>query len=360
MKKNIISTDEDIIDLSNLLKIIWDGKIKVILITVIITLLGNLYLNQTPVYFVSSIVLSSKDNTEFTKIKYVTDFLDDQYQKLDAQYKKNNTFIQNSVMSNSQSNLNRFFLNKFIEELLDYEELIEVLKNNKKILESVSGLPEKQKNKVLFKNMNLLEVKKINFDQSNNTENFDYIINFQWDNNNEVVDILENIIILTLENLKEFFYMQLMLELELAKKKILIGDSQRLEFLKEQSLIAQELKITENQIDTISLSESNVLFNINPSDVAYYLRGTKAIEKEISIIKNRKYDLFDNFEKEITDLKNSEISFINYNPNLISVKSFRKNNISKNLFIVIGLIIGLIFSVITNKFQFQTLLRKKK
>ena len=58
--------------------------------------------------------------------------------------------------------------------------------------------------------------------------------------------------------------------------------------------------------------------------------------------------------------KNSEISFINYNPNLISVKSFRKNNINKNLFIVIGLIIGLIFSVITNKFQFQTLLRKKK
>ena len=345
MKKNIISTDEDIIDLSNFLKIIWDGKIKVILITVIITLLGNLYFNQTPVYFVSSIVLSSKDNTEFTKIKYVTDFL---------------ASTQNSVMSNSQSNLNRFFLNKFIEELLDYEELIEVLKNNKKILESVSGLPDKQKNKVLFKNMNLLEAKKINFNQSNNTENFDYIINFQWDNNNEVVSILENTIILTLENLKEFFYMQLMLELEIAKKKILIDDSRRLEFLKEQSLIAQELKITENQIDKISLSESNVLFNINPSDVAYYLRGTKAIEKEISIIENRKYDLFDNFEKEITDLKNSEISFINYNPNLISVKSFRKNNISKNLFIVIGLIIGSIFSVITNKFQFQTLLRKKK
>jgi hypothetical protein len=39
----------------------------------------------------------------------------------------------------------------------------------------------------------------------------------------------------------------------------------RLEFLKEQSLIAEELKIAENQIDTISLSESNVLFNINPS-----------------------------------------------------------------------------------------------
>jgi LPS O-antigen subunit length determinant protein (WzzB/FepE family) len=46
MKKNIISTDDDIIDLSNLLKIIWDGKIKVILITVIIILLGNLYLNR--------------------------------------------------------------------------------------------------------------------------------------------------------------------------------------------------------------------------------------------------------------------------------------------------------------------------
>jgi hypothetical protein len=41
------------------------------------------------------------------------------------------------------------------------------------------------------------------------------------------VDILKNTIILTLENLKEFFYMKLMLELKLAKKQVLLDDSHK-------------------------------------------------------------------------------------------------------------------------------------
>ena len=57
MKKKFISHDDDVIDLSKLFKIIWDGKTIIILAIVISFLLGNLYQSRIPDSFVASIAL---------------------------------------------------------------------------------------------------------------------------------------------------------------------------------------------------------------------------------------------------------------------------------------------------------------
>ena len=61
------------------------------------------------------------------------------------------------------------------------------------------------------------------------------------------------------------------------------NDKQRLNYLKEQSTIARELNIIDNQIDNVNLTQSSVSLSINTADIAYYLRGYKAIDKEIDI-----------------------------------------------------------------------------
>ena len=64
------------------------------------------------------------------------------------------------------------------------------------------------------------------------------------------------------ENLKKLTDLKLSKYLEL-KKLLLNNDRQRLDYLKEQSAIAQELKIVDNQIDNANLTtQSSVLVSI--------------------------------------------------------------------------------------------------
>ena len=100
-------------------------------------------------------------------------------------------------------------------------------------------------------------------------------------------NILENTINLTKNNLEKTIFNNLELKLEIKKNFILDKDFERLNYLSEQSMIAKELDISDNQVDNFNLSQSNVLFNISTTDVAYYLRGYKAIDKEIELSESR-------------------------------------------------------------------------
>ena len=64
----------------------------------------------------------------------------------------------------------------------------------------------------------------------------------------------------------------------------------RIIYLKEQYSIAMELGIETNKLDATALSQnsqSQISLSINPNDVPYYLRGSKAINKEIELIESR-------------------------------------------------------------------------
>ena len=67
-----------------------------------------------------------------------------------------------------------------------------------------------------------------------------------------------------------------------------------------------------NQIDNVNLTQSSVSLNINTADIAYYLRGYKAIDKEIDLIENRDYKRFKFIEEELNFFKAQNIKFADY------------------------------------------------
>ena len=92
----------------------------------------------------------------------------------------------------------------------------------------------------------------------------------------------------------------------------------------------------------------------------YYLRGYKVIDMEIDLIKNRKYSQFDNIEKEIALLKEKDIEWVNYNLLLLNTKLQSKHNpLPSTLMIILGLLIGTLYVLISNALKFYTVGRKK-
>lgn len=336
-KKSFLNNDE--IDFIHLLKILWHGKAKIVLIITISFLIGYGYNYNLPNSYLSSIVISPTENSKLARYKSVYEIM-----HLKSEEKVN--------IKTLNQNLNLKFLEAFVKELKDYEEFVLVLKDNKKIKESFSNLSTDEQEKAIFKYANLLQTVK-----QNKTHN--WILNFQWDNVVEAQNILNKTLKLTLNNLEKSIYDELDQILEMKKKIELNKKKKTLEFLVEQSLIAKELDISDNQIDNINLSTSNVLFNINTTDVAYYLRGYKAIDKEIELIKSRKNYNYNFYEKEIATLKKVKIDWVNFNIYLTQEKSLKNIRLNLIISICLGLLFGVFYVIIHDIMQSQITSKKK-
>ena len=339
MKKNTDTYYENEIDLINLLKIIWDDKIKILIFAIISFLIGFGYSYQIPKNYLNSLVIKKSDNNEFTKLVYIEKFL-----------KTKNILITQTEQKNQS------ILNRFVNELMDYEELSINLENIKKVRKNIAKLPIENQEKKLFQYAKSLEIVKLAKEDETN-----YIINFKWENIDEAKEILKNTINLTLKNLEKSIYEELEQSIEFEKKIIKNRDETRLKYLLEQSSIAKELNILNNQIDNVNLSQSNVSLSINTSDIAYYLRGFKAIDKEIELIKNRDYQNFKFIEQEIAYLKEKkDTRWVDYNIYSLEIKSLKNTKQIIIISILLGLIVGIIFVLISNTTQSQTVSKKTK
>ena len=345
MKKNsLIYKYDDEIDLIALFKIIWDGKIKILIITIISFLLGFGYNYLIPNNYINSLSINpSKDY----KIAMIGNFK--KFKKLNQldQLNQLNQFNQTN-QTNQTNQLNQSIQKKFMYELRDYEEFLLIIKNTKKIQEQFSKLEIKDQEIKLFENAKFLEI----VEPAKNEEN--YIINLKWHDPNEAKIILKDTFNLVSKNLKKSIELELLQSIEFEKKLLLYKDKERLDFLKEQSAIAKELNIMDNQIE----NQSNVSLNINTIEIAYYLRGYKAIDKEIELIKKRKSLEF--VDQEIDDFKNAEIKFVDYNIYLMDTKSLKNTKLILMNSILLGLIIGVFYVLILNAFQSQTISKKTR
>jgi len=334
MKKNPQLLYDDEIDLTVLFKIIWNEKIKIIFITIILFLIGLGYSYQLPENYLTSLTINKSNNYEFSALSNVQSLIQSkQIKKLD-----------NSNESNSIQ-LNQIFLDRFMNELKDYEEFIFVLKDTKKIKKNLSMIKIEDREKELFKYSKFLEIA----EQKKNEGT--YILNFEWYDLDGVNKIFQETLKLTLENFEAKIFDELKNSIEFEKKILLNADFARLDYLREQSSIARELNIIDNQIDNMNFSEPNVLLNINTADIAYYLRGYKAIDKEIELIKKRDYKIFKSIEKEIDSLRNEDINWIKYNIYLAEVKSLKNSKLILIMSILSGLIIGVFYVLISNASQ---------
>jgi LPS O-antigen subunit length determinant protein (WzzB/FepE family) len=261
----------------------------------------------------------------------------------------NQSNYPNAIYGPSKLNQsNQSNLVKFINELEDYEEFLMVILNTKKIQDHFSKLNTKDQEKELFKIIKLL---KIVVPKKNESK---YIINFKWHNPEEAKKILQDILNLTSKNIKKRIDLELDQFLELKKKLILAEDRNRLDYLKEQSAIAKELNIADNQVGNVNLSQQNDL----SANIAYYLRGYKAIEKEIELTENRDYQNIKLVEEEINSFKAQKVKFADYNLYLMDVESLNNTKLYLIISILLGLIVGIFYVLISNAFQSKKHLKK--
>jgi LPS O-antigen subunit length determinant protein (WzzB/FepE family) len=347
MKKNFtINSDE--IDLIATFKIIWDGKKKMFLITIISFLIALGYLSQIPRNYLNILDINPSNDYELKRYKIIRELLNlDQSDKLHQLNQLNIDKFMNQLVEKFVFELEH----KFITELKDYEEFLFILKSTKKVQEDISKLKIDDQEINFFNYARLLEVVE---------KNKNYTINFKWHDPEEAIKILQDTLNLTSNSIKRNIINELKQELEYKKKSLISKDVERLDFLKEQSIIAKELNITDNQIDNINLSQSSVSLSINTTDIAYYLRGYRAIDKEIELIQNRKYQSLKFIEQEINDFQDLEINFVDYNVFLIKTKSLKETKFILLISVLVGLIIGVCFVLISNATQSQTISKKTR
>ena len=115
MNDKYISYDDEF-DISNLINKIWYKKVMIVIVTCItfaILFFFTHYTKNTEVKkYDHSLNIKPSKEKEFSQILYLTN----------AFYKRGNFSIE------------EFFLEKFVEELMDFNELVSVIKNNNKVL----------------------------------------------------------------------------------------------------------------------------------------------------------------------------------------------------------------------------------
>jgi LPS O-antigen subunit length determinant protein (WzzB/FepE family) len=321
MTKNKSIVDHEI-DLSKLIKIVWKGKIKIILIVLIFYGIGAYYVasnTKSPSYNIS-LELKEANRAEFTKFIRVNKSID----KVSDIVKIYNSNSENDGNVNSVQNFDLFnsesLMESFILEFMDYNEVIEVL-NNSSIKEELSQLSKENQQKELYKYAKLFSLNQ-NFDEKRNKFKNTYTVNFTWHDESEIVQILNDVIKITLLNLEKSIYEELETITKTIKETRISDDLKRIDYLLEQSSIAKTVDIKDNQIKSIDIPNSNVMFNISTinANMPYYLRGYSAIDKEIELIKKRGYKELDVLSSEINKFKKENTNWINYNIYLAELK----------------------------------------
>ncbi len=219
------------------------------------------------------------------------------------------------------------------------------------------------------------------------------MLSFVWHDDAEGLRLLSEALILTLINVKTTLLNDidqlatpveiniqrelgvLRSELNLIQQKQKIINNRRILYLVEQSAIAKELGIETNTLDTNALVQtqsSGVSLNISSNEIPFYLRGFKALDKEISLIRSRSEEgqlLLASGYIEITEkilslendlsasqLRNSVKSIENDNPNdwvqldltLADSKSQKNSKLYVALSIVLGGMLGAIYVLFSN------------
>ena len=336
MKKKNSKVDYEI-DLFQIFKIIWKEKIKIIIIVIASFLVGYIYTGdkQSPNSFEAKIDFELGKETEYIKFLTVTNMFGEIRNYQSTQYYKNYSNDTSQYLINSINNEGLAYsinpekiMDKFIKELLDYEEMVHVLKNNERIKQNISKLSAKDQNAQLYKYVKSFMIEPPSEERNN------YALKLRWNHKDEIIQILSDVTSLALLNLENSIYQELEDLLRVKKTTAVNKDLARVDYLLEQSQIAKELNIENNQVESISQDDSNLSLSISTSDAKIdYLRGYKAIDKEISIIRDRKYQDLLNIENEINLIKKLKTNWIHYNVFLTEIKNLKIDNTKKFNFI---------------------------
>ena len=195
MNKNY-PTHKDEIDFVFLIKSIWSQKLRLIIITLVSTLIGIGYAYLKPTLYSIKLKIGTSSSSEFIKFLPLNEYLDSI-----SIYKKEDEASENIAKINA-----KYILSRFIEEFLDYEELTLVLKKNSHVKNKISQLTKNEQDIHIFNLAKNFKIEKLITTSDNNN---DYIIKFKWHNVDEAKEILDETIFLIIENLEKNIFVDL-------------------------------------------------------------------------------------------------------------------------------------------------------
>lgn len=336
-----ISTKNEEINLVDLLKTIWAGKYKIILTVFIFLIIGSVYAyykSKEPSSYQISLKVEKSLNSEFVEFIPINKFLENRDDFLIYKSIATNTVMEKNVYDYSVdiSNVNNnSMLNRFMDEIKDYDEYVQVLKNTSKLsdIDAQSDLMQYSET--------------LTIEDPNNLNNY-YVINFVWHDKDEGLKMLEQILNLVEKNLQESVLSSFENILHVIKDMRFEEDKMRINYLREQSAIAKELNFDQNQVKL-----DNSLKDIQ---YQYYLNGYIAIDKEISLILQRDHREVNDKIEYLNDIRNNnDIKWVNYRLFTANVKNLNKFNKRKFfiLIIFIGLFLGTIYILIEGAIKSQ-------
>mgnify|MGYP002855154510 CR=1 FL=1 len=370
-------TYDDEIDLIELFETLWEGKWKIIGTTFVAAVVGVVFNVVKPNSFeVSTPIQTAKSSVFLPYISF------------------NNLLKEKGLYFDKERNVNGYkFDNKsifeiFVDEFNDYEEMVDILKEDEFVKQSIKNLDDINKQKAMITFAKKFEIVAPSLKNENT-----WLLKFEWHDDYEGRRLFNNAINKTLMNIQNIsknsinelskaIQIQNSLQLEKLQNQLkLIKQDQKILlnkkilFLQEQSAIATELGIQANKLDTSSLTQSaqnQKSLSFNSNDVPYYLRGSKAINKEIALIQSRTAEdimLMANgyieLNKKISLLKNDISSlqlknmakliesdnaenWVEFDMELANSKSLKKSIFYIALSIVLGGMVGTINVLISN------------
>tara|TARA_B100000767_G_C19778491_1_gene544373 strand:+ start:14533 stop:15534 length:1002 start_codon:yes stop_codon:yes gene_type:complete len=315
------------INLNELFQVIWKRKVAIILIALFSTLVITTYNhnNQKPDKFQVALTISPSKTVDYNELSFLNNALG----------------IQIDPSS---------FIDKLKKELDDYQEVISVLKKIDSVKEKISQLSENEQERQLYKYAQLFTID-TKMDKLSLEPTGSIIFKFNWNDITEGKEILDKVMKLAVMNLKKRIFKKMEHNIEVSKRINNRNDKITINILEEQSSIAKSLNLLDGKLDFGT--SQNIVIDYSGGN-AYYLRGYKAIDKEIYLIQNRKYQHLSDLTKEIIKVKNNNtINWVDYNIGLIRIVSFQKYNFKTNLITsgIFGLIIGLLYVFISNFYR---------
>ena len=176
------------INLPELFITVWNEKIKITLITLIIT-----------VIFIGHNHYKPKESNVFKNLIEIGITKEEQFLPFIPVY----TYLGKNIS-------NQKVLEQFIEEFLDYEELIAVLRNVEDIKEKLSQLSEQEQQQMLYNYAKLFSIKTGQHFYDEGKENISinkYVLEFTWGyESKQSRDILDQALELTLKNLEKSIF----------------------------------------------------------------------------------------------------------------------------------------------------------
>lgn len=396
----MIKKTEEELNLYEVILSIWNDKFKIILI-LLITVAFGLWTNSFPKKYLATteiIPISFDVENKYSSYNHFTKI--NQLNKNIENKRTDDLFLENIIQNYIEEKKNYvnheiidkdFLYSLFLEAVQNKEIFIEPIIKNK-LINRDKFTNDLDFNETLNKLLSSIEiVPNSNQNQNQNLKYNDrqvWNINFKTQDKQKWTNILQEVNSKINKKIKysleEDFKKKI--ELEINRNEIALDDiknqidnknmfnkienENRLAFLSDQALLAKELNIATPSIFQNNKSEKNSTEIINDNN--YFLKGYKAIEKEIQLMKSREKQNYIDKNIEILNLRKKSLednkfldrlkSVINETP--IKSENFFAANIKYNftnykslnlgliktliISIVVGLIIGVFYVVTLN------------